>query len=246
MRYRPPAVPNPTFLQRVVRRLRHERTRASRSLLPTNRRLAPWIARSETVQGWTRGDEAWALAQASYALPDNPVIIEAGAFLGSGTILLAGARALRGNGVVHSIDPFDASGDAFSTSHYEQIAQGLARSLRNQFDENIRAAGLESYVRAHAGTAESVAQGWSEPIDLLFLDGDQSPAGAKSAFSTWTRFLKPGGIVALHNSGERVYAEGHDGHYRLAGNELRSAAFRDVRLVGSTSFAVRTSAPLPA
>lgn len=237
-------VTNVNLLQRVLRRLRHERTRASRAFSPLNRKLRPWIARSETVEGWTRDDEAWALARTSYSLPDNAVVVEAGAFLGSGTILLAGARSLRGSGIVHAIDPFDGSGDEYSTPHYAQIAQGLKRSLRSQFDENMRAAGIESYVRAYSGTAESVAGGWSGPVDLLFLDGDQSPAGAKSAYTAWIPHLKTGGVIALHNSGERVYGEGHDGYHRLAMNELRSPAFTDVRVAGSTTFARRTAAPL--
>lgn len=229
----------PTLTERVWRRARRDWTRLARAVHPTDRKLRPWILRSEAVQGWTRGDEAWALARASHGLPDHAVIVEAGAFLGSGTILLAGARALRGHGVVHAIDPFDASGDAFSASHYAQIAQGLARSLRDQFDENMRAAGLDGFVRAHAGTAVGVASTWSQPVDLLFLDGDQSPAGAKAAFEAWLPHLKPGGVIALHNSGERVYAEGHDGYRRLALHELRSPAFREWRVAGSTTFARR-------
>jgi hypothetical protein len=41
------------------------------------------------------------------------VIVEIGVYFGSASDL-AGARKIAGTGVVHCIDPFDASGDDFS------------------------------------------------------------------------------------------------------------------------------------
>jgi hypothetical protein len=58
--------------------------------------------------------------------------VEVGCFLGSSKVLLAGARRLKDSGQVHAIDPFDASGDAFSESHYRRVA-GLRCSLRRRF-----------------------------------------------------------------------------------------------------------------
>jgi MMP 1-O-methyltransferase len=204
------------------------------------RGLRKYLRLSESVPGWTRGEEARALAQASHALPDSAVIVEIGAFFGSGTILLAGARKLRGSGMVHAVDPFDATGDAFSVPHYANIlADHPDRTLREHFDATIRMAGLEQWVEAHEGQAESVARHWSTPIDLLFLDGDQSPAGARAAYDAWARWLKPGGVIALHNSGPEPRDPSHDGHVQLAQMLAAAPAFSNVRLVASTTFAHR-------
>jgi hypothetical protein len=47
---------------------------------------------------WTLGEEAQAIAEASFNMPDDGVVVEICAFLGAGTVLLAGARKLRGSG----------------------------------------------------------------------------------------------------------------------------------------------------
>jgi len=204
------------------------------------RGLGKYLRVSESVPGWTRGEEARALARASHALPDGAVIVEIGAFFGSGTILLAGPRKLRGSGLVHAVDPFDATGDAFSIPHYASIlADHPGRTLREHFDATIRMAGLERWVEAHQGRAEEVGWRWTTPIDLLFLDGDQSPAGARAAYDAWTPWLKPGGVIALHNTSPVPHDPSHDGHLQLAQMLADTAAFEDIRLIDSTTFAHR-------
>jgi predicted O-methyltransferase YrrM len=180
-----------------------------------------------------------ALARVAYGLRPNATLVEVGSFLGSGTILMAGARHLRGSGKVHCIDPFDSSGDVFSKPHYEAIGRSIPRSLREQFEENLRNAGVSEYVEVHAGTAASVGANWGAPIDLLFLDGDQSPEGARLSFDVWSPFLKPGGIIALHNSSDHEYADGHDGYRRVVLEKIRPPDYDNVYCVGTTTFATK-------
>src|SRR5262245_48937520 len=103
--------------------------------------LDHYIRLSRRIPGWTRGQEAVALAQVSCSLPDDCTVVEIGSFLGGSAVLLAGARKLRGSGKVHCIDPFDASGDAFSRPFYRELQDSLPISLRQRFDENICRAG---------------------------------------------------------------------------------------------------------
>jgi predicted O-methyltransferase YrrM len=157
------------------------------------------------------------------------VVVEIGSFLGKSAVLLAGARKRRGSGRVHCVDPFDASGDAFSTPVYRSLAAADARPLRQRFQANIARSGLTDWVEIHEGLAGRVAATWTVPIDMLFLDGDQSPEGARLAYDAWAPFLKVGGVIALHNSTERVYAPGHDGHRLLAVHIVRPPRYGDVR-----------------
>jgi len=53
-----------------------------------------------SVPGWRRSDEAAALFTSAYSLPADAVIVEIGAFFGRSSILLAGARKLRGSGKI--------------------------------------------------------------------------------------------------------------------------------------------------
>jgi predicted O-methyltransferase YrrM len=200
-------------------------------------RLGWYIWQSRRVLGWTRGAEAVALIRQAYALPASPTIVEVGAFLGCSTILLAGARKLRGSGRVHAVDPFDASGDAYSVPYYLAIAGRGRATLRARFEANLRRAGVADRVELHQGRAEVVAAGWSAPIDLLFLDGDQSPAGAQAGYLAWARHLRSGAVIAVHNS---VATEPeHDGSRRLVEELIRPPDYRDLRLVDSITFARR-------
>lgn len=200
-------------------------------------RIPIYLRLSERVPGWTRGPEAEALIRAAYALPDEAVIVEIGAFLGSGSILLAGARKLRRSGRVHCVDPFDASGDAFSVPYYQRILAeyGSVAQIR-LFQDNLRRAGLANWVSTHQGQAQQIGSGWSVPIDMIFMDGDQSPEGVLAAHESWSPRLKSGGLLVLHNSNPREYAPGHDGHFRLRQRLLATPGYSLIEEAGSTSF----------
>jgi len=199
--------------------------------------LAPYIELSEKIPGWKRGAEAEEMARATRAIHGEAIIVEIGAFLGSATVLLAGARKLAGSGMVHSVDPFDSSGDEFSARVYSEIAAGFSTSLRQQFTNSILAAGLTDFVTVHEGTAETIAEIWDQPIDLLFLDGDQSPAGARSAFELWEPLLKTGGTLVMGNSTPRTYEPNHDGQFRITVERVIEPAYRNIRALGTTTFA---------
>jgi hypothetical protein len=193
---------------------------------------------SESIPGWTREDEAIELERISFSLPPNAVLVEIGAFLGSGTILLAGPRKILGTGTVHVVDPFDGSGDAFSVPIYKEILDNLGgNSLRGHFDKNIRAAGLEDWIVVHPGRAVDVASDWVIPVDFIFLDGDHSRVGAREAYQSWSPFLKHGGSIALHNSHPTNFRKDHDGHRWLVKEQIQPNGYVNIRLVGTTTFA---------
>ena len=187
------------------------------------RTIYDYIYLSDLVPGWTRGDEARALAEASHSLPDNAVIVEVGAFMGSGT--------------VHAIDPFDGSGDALSVPIYREIVAAHDRPIREVYEAVIRRAKVQQWVVTHQARGEDVAASWATPIDMLFLDGDHSPKGARSAFEAWYPWLKPGGIIAVHNSSDGEYEPDHDGSRRLVVTEIVPPRFTDIELVTTTTFA---------
>lgn len=222
------------------------RLRASASCVTTNARsifddadqFEACLRLSESIPGWTRGDEARELLRLSAALPDGAILVEIGSFFGSGTVLLAAPCRLRGSGAVHCVDRFDGTGDAFSVPHYERIIEHAGGgALRDYFDTNIRNAGLAEWVHVHQGSADVIAPRWATRIDLLFLDGDQSRAGAQLAYRAWAPFLKAGGILAVHNSAPDNYTPDHDGHRWLVEHEIREPQYTNIRLISSTTFA---------
>jgi MMP 1-O-methyltransferase len=203
-------------------------------------KLELWLRLSETIPGWTRNEEARELLRVSYSLSAGAVIVEIGSFLGAGAILLAGPRLVRGSGIVYCVDPFDGTGDSFSVPHYQRILEEIGGgSLRDHFENNIRDAGLDAWVRIQQGPANEVARAWTKPIDLLYLDGDQSRTGVRETYDSWVEFLKIGGIIAVHNSEPGDHAPDHDGHRCIVQEEIKPPRYRDIRLVGSTTFALR-------
>ncbi len=203
--------------------------------------FGPYLAHGVSIPSWLGRQEGLALAATSYRLPSHAVIVEVGSFLGRSAIMLAGARKRRGTGRVHCIDPFDASGDAFSVPAYRAVADTDPQPLRARFQANVARAGLTDWIDVHQGTAAAIAAAWVEPIDMLFLDGDQSPDGARLAYDAWAPFLKAGGILAVHNSNERVYASGHDGMRLLVTGVVRPPRYTDIRCIESTTFARRSA-----
>lgn len=199
--------------------------------------LGEYIWRSRRVPGWARGEEAVALAQASYALPENAVVVELGSFLGCSAVLLAGARRVRGSGRVHCIDPFDASGDAFSVPIYREIETSGKSTLRARFERNLRRAGVREWVEVHPTRAEEAAENWNTPIDLLFFDGHQSYDVVMATYGAWSPHLKPGGTLAIHNSRTGYRQETHDGSARLVEELVRPPRYEAVDLVKSLTFA---------
>ena len=197
--------------------------------------LGTYVWRSRRVPGWTRGREAVELATLCHGLGGDPVVVEIGTFLGASAILLAGARKLRGSGTLHCVDPFDATGDAFSAPFYRASAAVLRGGLRQAFDENVRRAGLESWIRVHAGRAADVALGWTQPIDFLFIDGDQTYSVVMEEYRRWSPHLKVGGIIAIHNSiGD---PRPPDGHRRLVQEEIAPPGYEIVSRKDFTTFA---------
>jgi len=197
--------------------------------------LGVYIWRSRRIPSWTRGRDALELARTSFGLDGDPVVVEIGSFVGASAVLLAGARKLRGSGVVHCIDPFDASGDEFSAPFYRSAAARLPRGLRAEFDDNIRRAGVGDWVRVHCARSVDVAAGWSQPVDLLFIDGDQTHAAVVDEYRSWEPHLKIGGIVAVHNTiGD---PRPPDGHRRLMQDTIRPPRYRVVARRDCVTFA---------
>jgi cephalosporin hydroxylase len=138
------------------------------------------------------------------------LIVEIGAaYGGSAALWLLGKRA----GVrVVSIDPF-----------VTDSMEGFQASAKECRDAVYLAAGECLYydwtlIEQHSA---EIAKLWSDPIGLLYLDGDHSYEGVKQDFELWSPHLLPGASVILHDSRRlpgadpRIFARGWPGPTRL-------------------------------
>lgn len=199
------------------------------------------VLAAATIHGWVSGDAAREMARLSRNLRGDPTIVEVGVFMGRSTALLAGARRRLATGTVHCVDPFDCSGDAVSAPVYE-ILRNISgtKSTEAIFLENMSKLNLTNRIVVHAKPSHEQALAWDKPIDLLLLDADHSPSGAKEVFDDWVKFLTVGGVLILHNTGNREYRSGHNGNRLLQINEVIPPKFCDIRTIGTTTFAVKT------
>jgi predicted O-methyltransferase YrrM len=97
-----------------------------------------------------------------------------------------------------------------------------------QLDAELRDAltrfGLEHKVHLVVADSHTVDPP-SEPLELLFIDGDHSYDGAKADFERWQAFVRPGGHVLFHDAVDSGgYGNVYPGVARLVGEIERGGA----------------------
>ena len=95
--------------------------------------------------------------------------------------------ALPGIGHVCGIDSFEGDSQAgerntevFVRTKQRELELANCSILRGYFDE--------------------VAATWTTPIDILHIDGFHACESVKKDYETWSRFLKPNGVVLMHDT----------------------------------------------
>ena len=67
-------------------------------------------------------------------------------------------------------------------------------------EERLIQAGLADNVFLSVGASQT----WqpTSPVEFLFIDGDHSYSGCKGDWKTWSPLVVPGGLVAMHDTGD--------------------------------------------
>jgi FkbM family methyltransferase len=124
----------------------------------------------------------------AHQLPPNPVVINIGA--GVGTSGLAFMEA-RDDLQLVTVDIQDAA-----------TPFGGLENERGVFDR----AGLGSDPRhtQMLGDSADIGRRWpGAPVDMVFVDGDHTTEGVLRDIDAWLPHIRPGGIMAFHDVGER-------------------------------------------
>lgn len=145
--------------------------------------------------GWeTEAEEALLLEQAS-KVPAQGVLVEIGAEFGMSTAALLSQKPQTAR--LYSVDK-------------------MTDELWNDLEQRIQLAGLsENWVQCR-GLSEDWARQITDPIDLLFIDGDHSYAGALADAQLWTPKLAVGGRVIFHDVASPTNRNPHPLHYEVA------------------------------
>lgn len=118
-------------------------------------------------------------------LPGAKIIVEIGVYEGATTALFA-ARA-DPDAVLYGIDPMFPG--RLGICWGEVVAKHVNR--------RARLTGRVRLIKRFSHEAVDLIPG---PVDFIFIDGDHSLEGIRRDWETWSPRIRPGGIVALHDS----------------------------------------------
>jgi Methyltransferase domain len=144
-----------------------------------------WPAASQ-IPGWLTEQQARLLWREAGQLRPGGVAVEIGSHQGRSTTVLGAAVKQLGGSVV-AIDPF-VEGRLFG-----------GKPTRTSFEDNIRSAGLDEVIRLRPEYSTRLRPRWSEPIDLLYVDGKHDYWTCSDDLK-WSERVSPEGPVLVHDA----------------------------------------------
>ena len=176
------------------------------------------------AHGWLSDAQGEALFAAA-SRPHPGAIVEIGSWQGRSTIWLAAGARFAGRHV-------------FAVDLHEGSREDPSARTYDQFIENLRAADLLSVVTPLVMRSSAAVSRVADPVDLLFIDGDHSIAGARSDAEAWLPRVREGGTVMFHD----VATSGYAGPRRVFQQRVcADRRFHRIRKVGSLAVAERVS-----
>jgi MMP 1-O-methyltransferase len=165
----------------------------------------------DELPGWLTHEEGETLYRLAKACSGPGVIVEIGSWRGKSTTCL-GLGSKAGNRVpIFAIDP-----------HSEHTF--------GDFKRNMEAAGIADLVTPMPGRSQELAEGFDQPIALLFIDGAHQYDLVREDFERWVPKVIEGGVVAMHDT------TWFEGPKRVADELIfKSRRFRDARYVFSST-----------
>jgi predicted O-methyltransferase YrrM len=136
------------------------------------------------IGGWLTDAQAATLWREARALPPGSRIVEIGSHQGRSTVMIALAAP---GSTVEAIDPF-VEGALFG---------GL--KTKDVFLANLTRTGVVERVQLHQAKSTELRPRWTETIDLLYIDGKHD-YWTLSDDLRWAEFVRPGGIVLIHDA----------------------------------------------
>jgi MMP 1-O-methyltransferase len=176
------------------------------------------------IEGWLSAAQGRALRDAAAASTGRGAIVEIGSWKGRSTAWLATGAKQAGRRV-YAVDPHRNSREDPSANTLEE------------FLVNLKRAKLLEVVEPLIMTSEEAMASIPGPVEILFVDGDHSPAAARRDADLWLPRLLPHGIVMFHD----VATAGYSGPRRIFRQRICwSREFDSIAFVGSMGVARRT------
>jgi len=145
-------------------------------------------------------------------------LVEIGVAEGASALTLR--QAMSPQGILWLIDPFHLS-RVQRLNAMKRVAHRAINNINNGRVVWINKFSLEA------------VEGWVDPIDFLFLDGDHSEVGVQKDWDAWHQYVIPGGVVAFHDAAvfEGGWPQPNWGPVRVVDRLFRSQAIPGWRIV---------------
>jgi predicted O-methyltransferase YrrM len=203
---------------------------------------------ADTVKGFMPREEGLALHH--YALHHDAgaegTWLEIGAWCGKSAVYL-GAAAESMNAVLYSLDHHHGSEE--NQEGWEHFDETLVDPVDGRLNtlpawqRTISDAELETTVIGLIGPSTVIAAHFSEPLDILFIDGGHAADVAWADYHAWAPKVVPGGLLMIHDVFEDP-ADGGRPPFEIYLEAIESNEFVDVAAQGSLRILRR--APLTA
>jgi predicted O-methyltransferase YrrM len=200
----------------------------------------------EEIDGWLTPQQARLLYECAARLPPGARIVEIGSHHGRSTIVLANAAP---EAEIVAIDPY-SKGDQYQVLREEDVRT----SDLEQFEANLRQAGVRARVRHVRDFSTDAVRGFEEEIDLLYIDGAHDLRTALADIRNWGPLVREGGTMLIHDSFSSVgvtlaelVALFFTGKFRYVGRSRTLAEYRREAIpgLGRLPNAARQAAQLP-
>jgi len=193
-------------------------------------------AAAEAARGFMPPDEGLALHEAARSVPEGgSPLLEIGSYCGKSAIYLGAAARERAT-VLFALDHHRGSEEnqpGWEWHEPDLVDPDVGRiDTLPRFRRTVADAGLESSVVAVVGDSPTVGRHWQIPLSFLFIDGGHGTEPAHRDFDTWTPWVEPGGLLAIHD----VFPDPADGGrppYEIYLRALESGAFVEESATGS-------------
>lgn len=156
----------------------------------------------DSVKGFLAADEGEALYQ--YALEASKLgpCLEIGSYCGKSTVYFGSACKATGS-TLYALDHHRGSeehqlGEEYHDPDLYDSGIELMDSFRT-FRQTMRKADLENTVVPVVSSSGIAARDWATPLGMVFIDGGHSEEAAQTDYRSWAGFIKPGGILAIHD-----------------------------------------------
>jgi MMP 1-O-methyltransferase len=182
-------------------------------------------AAAARVEGWLSEAQGEALFNAAARATGRGRIVEIGSWKGRSTVWLASGARLSGQRV-------------YAVDRHVESREAPGAQTFDTFLANIRSAGVEEVVTPLVMSSADAANCVEGGVEVLFIDGDHSDAGARADVELWVPRLVDGGVILMHD----VVTATYTGPRRAFRRRICwSGNFADVHRVGSMGVATRVS-----